>query len=563
MRSIKFIILLFTCILISSCSKKPDILYINGKIYTLDNNNSIVEAVAVRDGRILTTGKTKDLTDSYPSVKIIDLGGKTVVPGFIDAEGNLMEFSRNLSFIDLRGTKSLNEIIQRVKDRVNNAKEGDWIGGFGWDDEVLPPEDFDKIDHTILDAISTKLYIYLINSRADMVWVNQKVLDAAKITKDTPDPENGEIEKNEDNQPTGILYDDAQDLVMKILPQPTEAQLMGNVQKGITELFKYGITEVNDANMSVEILNLYKKMVDENIFPLRLYAMINGKGPLFEKYLSSGPENYKDRIQVKCVHLEYDGYFESQDAAMDDDYLKDPKRKTPYNDEYDIKEMCKKAFEKNFQVSVKANGDRAVTSTLNAIESVTKDFKSKAGRTRIEYLEFVKPEELQKIKQLNIIPSIRPEVSLENKLVVNDLISPENAKNLGLWNTLWKQNNIIISGTDFPYHMINPLIQMYFLSTGIPLDTSAARLVNNSLQKLSVLDALKSFTVWSAYACFDEENKGSIEPGKLADMVVLSQDILASDPGTLLHTLIDMTIVRGEVVYDNRMPAAELTHAER
>lgn len=556
MRLIKISLALVFCAFLASCSKNPDIIYTNGKFYTLDKNNTIVEAIAVREGRILTTGKSKDLTEKYSSAKIIDLQGKTVVPGFIDAEGNLMEFSRNLDFVDLRGTKTVSEIIQRVTDKVHASKNGDWIGGFGWDDLALPPEEYRKIDHTTLDKISTNDYIYLVNARADIVWVNQKVLDAAKITKDTPNPDGGEIEKDDKGQPTGLLFDNAQELVMKILPQPTEQQIMSNVEKGISELFKYGITEINDANMSEEILSLYKKMVDENKFPIRLYAMINGKGPLFEKYIKNGPENYKDRIHVKCCELEYDGYFETQDAAMENDYYKNPKRKTPYNDEYDIKEMTKKAFENNFQVSVKANGDRAVNSTLNAIEAVTKEVKPKAGRTRIEYAEFVTPEDMQRIKQLEIIPSVRPEVSLVNKVIVGDLINPENAKNQGLWNTLWKQNGIIISGTDFPYHIINPLIQMYFLSTGMTLDTTINKTINNSAQKLTVLDALKSFTVWSAYACFEENEKGTLEPGKLADMVVLSDDILTSDPKALLTTKILKTIVRGEIMYDNKNPSA-------
>jgi predicted amidohydrolase YtcJ len=556
MRLIKITLILILGIFLASCSKNPEVIYVNGKIYTLDKNNTIAEAIAVREGKILAVGKSKDLTEKYSSAKVIDLEGKTVVPGFIDAEGNLMEFSRNLDFVDLRGTNNLNEIIQRVTEKVKASKDGDWIGGFGWDDLVLPEEEFQKIDRTVLDNISSKHYIYLVNSRADMVWVNSKVLEAAKITKDTPNPENGEIEKNDKNEPTGILYDDAQELVMKVLPQPTEQQVMANVEKGIKELFKYGITEVNDANMSEEILSLYKKMADANQFQMRLYAMVNGKGPLFEKYIQSGPENYKDRILVKCMHLEYDGYFETQDAAMENDYLQDPKRKTPYNDEYDIKEMTRKAFENNFQVSVKANGDRAVNSTLNAIESVTKEVKPKAGRTRLEYVEFVQPNDMQRIKQLEIIPSVRPEVTLVNKEFIGDLINPENGKNLGQWNALWKQNGIIISGTDFPYHMINPLIQMYFLSTGLPLDTAAAKTINNSAQKLTVLDALKSFTVWSAYACFDEESKGTIEPGKLADMVVLSEDIITADPKALLTARILKTIVRGEIVFENKSPAA-------
>ncbi|MGA2668499.1 MAG: amidohydrolase [Ignavibacteria bacterium] len=558
MKKLKFLALLLLPLLFVSCSKKPDVIYTNGKIYTLDKNNTIAEAVAVSEGKILALGKTKELTDKYPSSKTIDLKGKTVVPGFIDAEGNLMEFSRNLSFIDLRGAKTVDEIVKLVTDRVKTAKDGDWIGGFGWDNEALPQEQYENIDHTILDKISTKCFIYLINYRADMVWVNQKVLDEAKITKDTPDPPNGEIEKDEKNVPTGILYDDAQELVMKILPQPSETQVMNDVQKGITELFKYGITEVNDANISEEVLNVYKKMVDDNRFPIMLYAMINGKSPLFEKYISSGPEIYKDHINIKCMSLEYDGYFETQDAAMENDYLQNPKRKTPYNDEYDIKEMCKKAFDKNFQVSVKAIGDRAVNATLNAIEAVSKDTKSRAGRTRIEYLEFVQPNDLQRIKQLDIIPSIRPEVTLEDKEALNELINPENGNNLGLWGTLLKQNGMVISGTDFPYHIINPLIQMYFLTSGLPFDTSNGKGINNSAQKFTIQDALRSFTAWPAYACFEENLKGTIEPGKIADMVVLSEDIVQPDPKVLLNTKILMTILHGEIVYENKTPAAFL-----
>jgi hypothetical protein len=558
MKVLKLAVFLAFCMFLMSCSKKPDVIYVNGKIYTLDKNNTVVEAVAVKEGKILAAGRSSELTEKYSSSKIVDLNGKTVVPGFIDAEGNLMEFSRNLSFIDLRSARSLNDIIKIVSEKVKATKDGDWVGGFGWDELLLSDSDFQKIDYSILDKISANHKIYLVNSRADITWVNKKVLEAANINKNTPDPENGEIEKDEKGEPTGLLYDDAQELVIKILPQPSEQQVIENVQKGIAELLKYGITEVNDANMSEEILNSYKKMVDENKFPIRLYAMIPGKGPLFEQYVSSGPETYKDRIDIKCFHLEYDGYFETQDAAMENDYLANPKRKTPYNDEYDIKEMTKKAFEKNFQISVKANGDRAVNSSLNAIESVSKDLKSKTGRTRFEYAEFVQPGDMQRFKQLEIIPSVRPEVTLENKSVVNDLINPENGKNLGLWNTLFKQNGMIMAGTDFPYHFINPLYQIYFLSTGLTLDSAVNKTVNNTNQKLSVADALKAFTVWAAYGSFCDDIKGTLEPGKLADMVVLSNDILQAEPQTLLKTKILMTIIRGEVVYQNNSPAAYL-----
>lgn len=558
MKAYKLLLLLLLALLLTSCGRKPDTIYVNGKFYTLDKDNTIVDAVATGDGKIIALGKSMDLSQKYPKAKVVDLNGKTVVPGFIDAEGNLMEFSRNLNFIDLRGTKTLAEILSKVSERLHTAKENEWVGGFGWDDQLLSQAELDKIDHHLLDSLSTKQYLYLVNSRADMVWVNKKMMEASGINKNTPNPEDGEIEKDDKGEPTGILYDDAQELIMKVLPKPTIPEIERNIMRGNIELFRYGITEVCDANISEDILNVYKKMVDENNFLIRLYVMLNGKDSLFGTYIQKGPETYKDHIIIKSVFLEYDGYFETQDAAMENDYIVEPHRKTPYNDEYDIREMTKKAFEKNFQVSIKANGDRAVTATLRAIDSVSKDTKNKAGRTRIEYVEFVPPQDMQKIKQLEIIPSIRPEVTLENKRVINDIINSDNGKNLGLWSTLLKQNGMIMAGSDFPYHQINPLYQMYMLSTGLPIDTSFAKTANNVQQKLSVLDALKAFTVWAAYGCFEDDVKGTLEPGKLADMVVLSNDILESDPKVLLNTNVLMTIIRGDIVYNSHKPAAML-----
>lgn len=556
MKNIFLYLLIPISVLLISCSRNPDVLYTNGKIYTMDKNNSIVEAVAVKDGKILATGKTSELTEKYKSSKTIDLKGKTVIPGFIDAEGNLMEFSKQLSLVDLRFAKSVKEIVRLLREKIKTAKPEEWIGGFGWDELKLPDKDLERLDCAILDSISTSHYIYLINALGNTTWVNSKVLSAAKVTKDTPDPQNGSIGFRTSGEPNGLFYDDAQILIIKILPQPNESQVTANAELGITELHKYGITSISDANMSEEVLNVYKKMVDNKKFRLRLNAILNGKSLLFEKYLQSGPEDYNGKIKVKCAGLEFDGYFETQDAAMDNDYLNEPKRKTPYNDEYDIREFVKKAFEKDFQVSIKAVGDRAITQTLNAVDSAGKLVKNKPGRTRVEYAEFVIGKDMQRIKQLEIIPSIRPEVTLTDKIMVQDIINPENSKNLGLWNNLFKLNNIIICGTDFPYHTINPLIQIYYLTTGLGLDTSYNKQFNNSAQKLSLTDAVKSFTVWAAYSTFSEDVKGSIEPDKYADMIVLSNDIFTSDPKALLNTVVLMTIFDGEIAYEFKQPSA-------
>ncbi len=553
MNKLRIILTVCAVILFCSCSKKPDVLYVNGKFYTLDNNNSVVEAVAVRKGQILELGKSTELKEKYSSVKVIDLNGKTVVPGFIDSEGNLMEFSKQLSLLDLRSANSLDEIKKLLRERIKTAKESEWIGGFGWDDLKLTDKELQHLDKSILDSISTKHFIYLVNSYGNTTWVNSALLAATKVTKDTPDPEEGEIGVNEKDEPSGLFYDDAQEFVIKILPQPTEQQVMDNLENGMNELFRYGITEVCDVNITEDGLNVYKKMVDANKFRIRLYVMIPAKSPLAEKYFNSGPENYKDRISVKCMHLEYDGYFSTQDAAMENDYKEEPKRKTPYNDAFDIMEMTRKAYEKGFQISVKAIGDRAITATLNAIDSVMKSSSKKTGRNRIEYLEFVNPNNMQRLKSLDIIPSFRPEVTLEDKVVAGEIISSEIIKSLGMWSSALRQTGMISCGSDFPYHTISPLIQMYYLATGMTLDSAANKIANNSAQKISVLEALKSYTTWAAYSIFAEETKGTLEKGKFADFVVLSDDILSSDPQILLRTKIMMTIVNGEIVFENKL----------
>src|SRR4030095_6593772 len=286
MKILKLFILTFFCVFLASCSKKPEIIYINGKIYTLDKNNTIVEAIAVHDGKILALGKSGELTEKYKDAKVIDLKGQTVVPGFIDAEANLMEFSKQLSLLDLRNASSIDEILKIVSERIKTSKPDDWIGGFGWDELRIPGKDLERLNHTLLDNISTGQYIYLVNALGNTTWVNKKILDLTKVSKNTPDPENGEIGFDDKNNPTGLFYDAAQEIVINVLPQPSEQQVMSNIERGIHELFKYGITEINDANITEQGLNVYKKMVDDNKFPIRLYAMIPGKGPLFEKYLT-------------------------------------------------------------------------------------------------------------------------------------------------------------------------------------------------------------------------------------------------------------------------------------
>lgn len=290
-------------------------------------------------------------------------------------------------------------------------------------------------------------------------------------------------------------------------------------------------------------------MIDENKFPIRLYAVLTGGDEAFEKYLEKGIEvNYKDKLTIRAVSMDYDGAFELQDASMIDEYKEEPKRKTPYDTDTQIESIFKRGQEKGFQLRVKAVGDLAVEKTLDAIERVVRDVKPEDHRTVIEQVEFIREKDLNRIKTLGVIPSVRPEICIYDAQILPYLINESNLKNIGLWNSLLQSAGKITSGTDFPFHVINPFIQMYYLTTRSVIGDDSVSIPNQN-EKLSITDAVRSFTIWAAYSALEDAYKGSLEKEKYADMIVLSNDIFA-DNKNLLQTEVLKTIISGNVVYE-------------
>ncbi len=546
------IILLLTLSVFFSCGEKPDVIYTNGKIYTMNENNSVVEAVAIKDGKILETGSNADIAGKYKAEEVIDLQGATVIPGFIDSEGSIIEFSKNLNFINLSYVKSLDEIKNLIIEKTRTTYEGEWIGGYGWSELNIPESDLIKMDKEVLDQIAPNYQVYLVNSSLNTVWVNSRLLRTLKIDKNTQSPPNGEIEKDANGELTGVFYDEAVNLIKDNIPGLLKNEMSTQVEKGVAELVKYGITEVHDKTVGKEGLEIFRELIDGNKFPLKVYVVLSGEdSSSVETYLSKGTETgYKDKLTIRAISVDYDGLFELQDAAMFDEYLREPKKKTPYITDNDFEKIYSRAIDKNFQFYVKAVGDRAVNSTLSIMEKVLKSKNPKDHRTVLEYCEFINPKDISRIKELNILPSIRPDVSMTDLQIVNDLINPENSKKLGLWNSLLQASGKITAGSDFPFHQINPFIQIYYLTTRQLTDTLLSS-VQNPDQKISLLDAVKSYTVWPAYLSFEENTKGTIEKGKFADMIVLSNDIFSSDSKALLETKVLRTIINGRIVYNN------------
>ncbi|MDQ3021876.1 MAG: amidohydrolase [Bacteroidota bacterium] len=541
-------------IIYASCSETPDVIYTNGKIYTLNSNNEVAEAVAIKDGKILDAGSSDEINSKYKSEEVIDLKGATVLPGFIDSEGSIIEFSKNLNYINLSYVKNIEEIKDLVIQKTKKTNEGEWIGGYGWSELNLPEEDLETMNKEMLDKIAPNYNVFLVNAGLNTVWVNSRLLRTLRIDKNTPSPPKGEIEKDAKGEPTGLLYDEAVNLVKDSMPGLIKSQMITRVERGVKEILKYGITEVHDRTIGKQGLEVCRELIDGSRFPLKLYVILSAEDSSFiNPYLNKGAEiNYKDKLTIRAISLDYDGLFELQDAVMNDEFKDEPKKKISYITSADIERVYSKAIDKNFQFSIKAVGDRAVDSSLGIIEKVNKQKTPKDQRTILEYCEFVTPRDLSKIEELKVIPSIRPDICMNDLLIYSQMINPDNGKKLGLWNSLLKSSGMITTGSDFPFHQINPFIQIYYLTTRQLTDTVLSTIPNPD-QKISLLDAVKSYTVWPAFASFEENTKGSIEPGKYADMIVISNDIFNSDSKALLDTKVLKTIINGKLVYDISM----------
>lgn len=538
-------------LIMQSCSEgNPDLLFVNGKIHTMDSAGTIVEAIAVKDGKILETGTTSGLREKYSGINEIDLSGKVVLPGFIDAEGSIVEYSKNLNVISLVTAKSLDDILEQVREKVKDSPPGSWIAGFGWSEFVIPVEELQKINKTLLDSISTEHNIYLINLAGNTVWVNSKLLESAGINRDTKSPDNGIIEFDSNGDPTGLLFDGALELVRNKIPELTDDQIRKFVIEGVKELNKWGFVGIQDRTVGTGTLNLFKELIDSNILPIRVYAVLSAGYPAFEEYLEKGMEkNYKDRLTIRSVSLDYDGGLEFQQAIMEGKYLNETSSPEPYNGQGEIENVFKRALEKNFQVRVKAVGDKAIKNVLDVIDKVSRDLNMDGSRTVIEHIEFTDEEILKRFKEHKLIPSVRPDIGMSDMQIVSEFIGAEYLNKIANWRSIKESCGMFVSGTDFPFHQINPFIQIYYLTQRKFIGENQFN-VPNTAQVVSLDDAIRSFTIWSTYSCFQEEDRGTIEKGKYADMIVLSEDIF-SDPEKLLSVKVEKTILGGEVVFEN------------
>ena len=539
----------------SSSRPKPADLVILGKIATVDSHFSIKEAVAVHGGRIIFVGNFED-TQPYigPRTKIISVKEGLVLPGLTDAHAHMNSYSQELSNLNVTGTNSFDEVIQRVAERVRTSKPGEWITGGRWDQNDWPETSFPV--HDALSAISPNNPVYLKRVDGNSALVNAKALHLAEINRITPDPVGGVIHRKKDGEPTGVILNRAMDIVEAKIPKDTPQEYEAKLLVAIDHAASYGLTGWHEAGVIPWEIAVYNSLLRRGALKLRCYAMLGDeRNPEYTgdlvAYVRENRQEDDDThmFSVRSVKLFFDGALGSRGAAFYEPYSDDAGNKgllriTP---EY-IEKVSNAALQTGMQVATHAIGIRGNKLCLEAYAKALRMNPVKDHRFRIEHAQFVEPEDVSKFIELGVIPSMQPTHCTSDMSFVERRIGSIRAKTGYIWRDFLKAGAIIPCGSDFPVESPNPLFGIYSAVTrtnheGKP---KSGWFPN---QRMNIYEAIRGFTIWAAQAAFREDILGSIEVGKIADFTILDRDIIEAPPSAILEANVLYTIVGGQIIF--------------
>ncbi|MCL6259357.1 amidohydrolase [Aquiflexum sp. TKW24L] len=544
MKKILYFTLLFIFISLISCTtkEKVDLIVHNGTIYTVDEGFMIAKAFAIKDNRFVAVGNDNAIFSKYESEEIIDLEGKAVYPGFIDAHSHFYRYGLGLQVADLLGAESEAELVERVKLHAENNPEAAWILGRGWDQNLWESKEFPT--KTKLDSLFPDKPVLLTRIDGHAALVNQKALDLGGINAKTS-MVGGKVILIE-NKPTGVLIDNAIGLVSSKVPDPTKEEARQALLGAQANCFAVGLTTVVDAGLDKETIDLIGEMHTDSTLKMRVYAMVNPTEANMAHYFKIGIFQ-DDNLTVRSFKIYGDGALGSRGAAL----LK------PYHDHADnygfllknpeeFDELAKKMYENGFQMNTHCIGDSANRTLLDIY---AKYLKGKNDlRWRIEHAQVVSKDDMPKFAQYSVIPSVQPTHATSDMYWAGQRLGPFRIKTAYAYKDLLDQNGMLALGSDFPVEHINPLYG--FHSAVVRKD--AKNWPDDGFQpenKITREHALKGMTIWAAFANFEENLKGSIEPGKLADFVILEKDIMTAPDNELREIKIIGTFIGGKKVF--------------
>ncbi len=532
-----------------------DLLLIHGNVYTVNERQPHAEAIAVKKDRIVFVGSNADAKKlARAKTKTVDLHGHTVVPGLTDSHCHIFGIGQRELTLNLEGTNTREDFLAKVKARVEKTASGEWVTGRGWIETFWKPPQFPSRQD--LDAIAPKNPVFLTRADGHASIANSEALEISKIDKSTPDPFGGKILKDKASGPTGMLLDNAQDLVAKNIPKPTQADREWALLRGIEREIGLGWCEIQNAGSRQEDIELIKKVFAEGKAKIRFINAVYGPGEDAERLLREGPvlNEYSHHFTQRTIKVIFDGALGSRGAAL----LK------PYSDAPDtsgfltqkpeeLRPMFEEALRRGIQVETHAIGDRANRLILDLYEEAFKAVPSDKRkipkpRWRVEHAQIVDPADIPRFAKLGVIASMQPSHAISDLFFAPARLGMERLAGAYAWQSFLKSGAVVCGGSDAPVERGEPMIEFYaaVARKSVRGESGAGW---HPEQAVSREEALKMFTISPAYAAFEEKDKGSIEPGKLADFTVLSQDIMKIPEPEILRTRNEMTVVAGEILY--------------
>ena len=544
---------------------KADIIFIHANVYSgvpaTSQFSSILreEAIAVRGDRILAVGKNVEIEKlKGPQTQVVDLGGHFVMPGFNDAHLHLAAAGLQKLNVDLTGVKTLDEFRNRMLAKVETAQPGEWILGGGWDETIWPvkalPSRWD------LDEVSGGHPVFLDRVDGHLAVANTRALQLASITLASKDPQGGKIDRDENGQPTGILRDTAQQAVRAVIPPPTHEMRQRGIDVALEDLAAHGVTSAQDYSPEWENFEIYEALEKEGKLTARISEWLDFNDSVedLKKKRDSHPQSDL-MLHTGMLKGFMDGSVGGHTAALMEPYADDPKNTgLPRYDAAKLNEMAKDRVLAGFQLGFHAIGDKGVQMALDAFaeaENAAREQKVKAAnggddyRLRVEHAQVTTPAQIAQFKQLKVIASMQPSHLLTDMRWANERLGQKRAADCYMWAAFLNKGVTLAFGTDYPVEPVSPFRGLY---AAITRKSEDGKQEFFPAQKLSMDQAIAAYTTGSAFAEFEEKEKGKLVPGMLADFVVLDRDVTAASPEKVLATKVLRTVVGGKTVYEGK-----------
>ena len=532
-------------ILCSWNKPKADLMIYNAKIYTVNDKFDIAEAIVVKDGKILAVGSTADIRKQYGAKEEVDANGKAIYPGFIDAHAHFFGYGESLQSADLRGTTSWDEVIARVTEFAKTHPDG-WLTGRGWDQNDWADKQFPNKDQ--LDQLFPNRPVLLERIDGHASIANQSALNEAGITKSFALTGGDIVDK--DGKLTGLLIDNAVELVANKVPPPDAAKAKKILLDAQKNCFEVGLTTIDDCGLDYDAVEFIEKLHKDKSLKMRLYVMLSDAEKNYD-YLFKRGAIKTERLNVRAFKVYSDGALGSRGACLLHPYTDMPSKKGfLLSDIKHFEEVAKKINSHNFQMCTHAIGDSANRSILKIYNAVLGGKNDK--RWRIEHAQIVAPEDFSLFGKASVVPSVQPTHATSDMYWAKDRLGNERVKGAYAYKQLLTQNGWIPLGTDFPVEQINPMLTFYAAT----LRKDAKDYPKGGFQMENALtpeEALRGMTIWAAKANFEEKEKGSLEVGKFADFVILENDIMKANGEQILNNKVLKTYLNGEKVYETIM----------